>query len=71
MHIQAYFSIFTLIMPSKANPFNKYSNCSGSQRERCFFHRLNLLIFLSFNHPYTPLKILARRLANQGSAEGV
>ena len=29
MHIQAYFSIFTLIMPSKAHQsrFNKYFNC--------------------------------------------
>ena len=27
MHNQAYFSIFTLIMPSKAIQFNKYSNC--------------------------------------------
>ena len=30
MHIQVYFSIFTLIMPVKAwkaNQFNKYSNC--------------------------------------------
>ena len=30
MHIQFFFSIFTLIMPSKAwkaNQFNKYSNC--------------------------------------------
>ena len=27
MHIQAYFSIFTLIIASKANYFNKYSNC--------------------------------------------
>ena len=35
MHIQAYFSIFTLIMPSKANQFNKYSDCCGrATRER-------------------------------------
>ena len=27
MHIQVYFSIFTLIMPFKANQLNKYSNC--------------------------------------------
>ena len=29
MHIQAYFSILKLIVPSKANQFNKYSNCCG------------------------------------------
>ena len=27
MHIQTYFSIFTLIMHSKANQFNIYSKC--------------------------------------------
>ena len=41
-----------------------------AQRERCFFRRLDLPIFLSFNRPHTPRKIPARRLANQGSAEG-
>ena len=70
MHFQAYFSIFILIVPSKAKQFNKYSNCCGAQLERCFFRLLILPIFLSFNRPHTPLKILARCLANKGSAEG-
>ena len=39
MHIQAYFSLFTLIMP-KANHFNKYSICCSAQLQRCFFRKL-------------------------------
>ena len=66
MHIQAYFSIFTLVMPSKANQFNTQT-AAGAQRERCFIRRPNFLIF---NRPHTRLKITAGRLAYIGSAEG-
>ena len=45
MHNQAYFSIFTLIMPSKAISLINIHTAAGAQRERCFFHRLDLPSF--------------------------
>ena len=41
---QAYFSIFKLIMPSKANQFNKYSTyCGRATRQRLLSPTLSLL----------------------------
>ena len=60
MHMQAYFSIFTLIMPSKANHFNHYSNCCWRSARALlplpadFFHLSHCQIqwsFYSSEHP--------------------
>ena len=55
MHIQAYFSIFTLVMPSIASKAN-IQTAAGAQRERCFFRLLIL-----------PIKVVASDVRRIGS----
>ena len=65
LHIMAYlplciFKLISAYLPLLCLPrpisFINIQTAVGAQRERCFFCRLNLPIFLSFNSPYTPLK---------------
>ena len=60
MHMQAYFSIFTLIMPSKANQFNQYSSCCWRSARALLPLPADFSICLTvrFNGPLTPLNSL-------------